>query len=135
MLTRRLELSVHQSAQPTSRLVAAEVARKRLLQFLMSEMNTARPRIPSPFDTAGMVLGARSSLSRTGSKWGNYPAKSRTRRSPAPAACVGARAWVRVSARDRNQTAGWSRVRHRRGRTHMGRGGVFLPPSSSGRNK
>lgn len=24
------------------------------LQFLMSEMNTANPRIPSPFDTAGM---------------------------------------------------------------------------------
>lgn len=25
------------------------------LQFLMSEMKTANPRIPSPFDTAGML--------------------------------------------------------------------------------
>lgn len=33
----------------------------RHLQFLMSEMNTANPRIPSPFDTAGMlaVVGPR----------------------------------------------------------------------------
>ncbi len=28
--------------------------KKCYLQFLMSEMNTANPRIPSPFDTAGI---------------------------------------------------------------------------------
>lgn len=27
------------------------------LQFLMSEMKTANPRIPSPFDTAGIFAG------------------------------------------------------------------------------
>lgn len=31
--------------------------RKCYLQFLMSEMKTANPRIPSPFDTAGMFAG------------------------------------------------------------------------------
>jgi hypothetical protein len=39
---------------------------KRHLQFRMSEMNTANPRIPSPFDTAGIFAGfcPHSGLSR-----------------------------------------------------------------------
>lgn len=42
---------------------------KRHLQFRMSEMNTANPRIPSPFDTAGIFAGfcPHSGLSRK--KW------------------------------------------------------------------
>lgn len=40
------------------------------LQFRMSEMNTANPRIPSPFDTAGIFAGfcPHSGLSRK-KKW------------------------------------------------------------------
>lgn len=34
--------------------------KKAHLQFLMSEMKTANPRIPSPFDTAGIFAGFHS---------------------------------------------------------------------------
>lgn len=38
---------------------------KQNLQFLMSEMNTARPRIPSPLETAGMFVLSRVSAARS----------------------------------------------------------------------
>lgn len=43
------------------------------LQFLMSEMNTANPRIPSPFDTAGIfTLSLTLSLVYSLSRLTNY---------------------------------------------------------------